>query len=213
MPNADLPIHDVTRSGGTLHVAVRAAIAAMAGLLAILVVVFHSGRRQYIEAADGRQFEVIRFAHQSSGQRHWVYFRYVTSCADQDSLQSEFEDLLPTLGRTLDSLHEQELQIQASRPIVRIDDIFALYHSYTAWLERDGQQWMQTSATSRKPLSVVKDVAPLNRWHADQLPAARTCECLGDTFGDTSIIDYPGPTREAQLVEWSTATDTWLSRT
>jgi len=136
----------MARSGGTVPVPVRATIATMVGLVAVLVIVFHSGPRQYIKSADGREFEVIRFADESRGQQHWVYLRYVTSCSDQDSLQREFEDLLPTLARTLDSLHEQELQIQASRPIVRVDHIFALYHSYTAWLERDGQQWKQASA-------------------------------------------------------------------
>lgn len=145
MPNADLPTQPVARSGGTVPVTVRATVATMVGLLAVLVIILHSGRRQYIKAADGRQFEVIRFARQYNGQQHWVYLRYVTSCSDQDSLQSEFEDLLPTLARTLDSLHEQELQIQASRPIVRVDHIFALYHSYTAWLERDGLRWKQAS--------------------------------------------------------------------
>lgn len=115
----------------------------MVGSLALLLSYCSSGPRQYITGADGKQLEVIQFTRQSRGRHRWVFLHYVAASSDQDSLQKEIDNLLPTLGRTLDSLGEQEVQITASRPIVRLNNIYSLYHSYTVWLERDGQQWRQ----------------------------------------------------------------------
>lgn len=118
-------------------------IATMVGLLALLVTLFHSASHRYITAADGRQFEVIQFSRQSHGRHRWVFLQYITASSNQDSLQREIDDLLPMLGRTADSLGDQEVQITASQPIVRLKNIYSLYHSYTIWLARDGQLWHQ----------------------------------------------------------------------
>ena len=143
MPAVNAGRLHVARLGGASQALVRTSLATMLGLLALLLILSHSGPRRYITGADGRHFEVIQFARESRGQRHWVFLQYITSSSDQDSLQTEVDDLLPTLARTLDSLKEQQVQITASRPIIRINNIYSLYHSYTVWLERGGQQWNQ----------------------------------------------------------------------
>jgi hypothetical protein len=132
--------HAVTRDRERRSL-IRQAVATVVvlSILAFLLSVHHT--RQFIKGVDGRKFEVISFSRQSSGRMRWVLLQYETTTSDQNSLQSEIEDILPALTKAIDSLGESKLEITASRPLIRIGDAYSIYHSYTVWLERDGQQW------------------------------------------------------------------------